>query len=409
MKRSLCLCLCLALAAALLPGCRSLEPEAQAGPALPAADIAAAAAEAAGGAPEGAESLDSAGGEMFPAYVRAAYGIGEDAWEEGALIRGTGAVAFEIAVLRFAGEEQARQGAGQLEAYQLAREGDFTGYAPDQAALVAGGIVRQEGAYAGLFLCQEPGRAEEAFVSALRTGVLPTPGPTAEPDPSPTPGPTPVPAQQRPSAGAEPDPDFPGRIRFDPPCLEDMTLYDTAPILSAWIAGDPAGLSAYDRAIYDAAAAVLESVLTEDMSPVEREEALYTWIAENVVYDWRHADLAERTPRESYTPYGALVDHAAVCLGFASAFQLLADMAGLECITVIGASSSNQSDHAWNMVRLDGEWYCLDVTWDRRRDDDNGAWRYFNITSDEMARSNHQWDYAGVPEATATDRGVPQA
>lgn len=35
------------------------------------------------------------------------------------------------------------------------------------------------------------------------------------------------------------------------------------------------------------------------------------------------------------------------------------------------------------------------------------AWRYFNITSDEMAK-NHQWDYANTPEATAEDRGGAQ-
>ena len=44
--------------------------------------------------------------------------------------------------------------------------------------------------------------------------------------------------------------------------------------------------------------------------------------------------------------------------------QLLMDLAGVECITVVGASSGSTSDHAWNMVRLEGEWYCVDPTWD---------------------------------------------
>ncbi len=34
-------------------------------------------------------------------------------------------------------------------------------------------------------------------------------------------------------------------------------------------------------------------------------------------------------------------------------------------------------------------------------------WRYFNTTSDYMARTNHQWDYDNVPEATAEDHGRP--
>ena len=62
------------------------------------------------------------------------------------------------------------------------------------------------------------------------------------------------------------------------------------------------------------------------------------------------------------------------------------------------------------MVRLDGEWYCVDVTWD-----DPSSWedvpanmwdrthhRFFNVTSDWMRETDHQWEYLYVPEATAT-------
>ena len=60
------------------------------------------------------------------------------------------------------------------------------------------------------------------------------------------------------------------------------------------------------------------------------------------------------------------------------------------------------------MVKLNGEWYCVDVTWDangREQLGDIYEWQYFNLTSDEMAAENHQWDYNAVPEATAEDRG----
>ena len=77
---------------------------------------------------------------------------------------------------------------------------------------------------------------------------------------------------------------------------------------------------------------------------------------------------------------------------------------------MIGAARVT-NDHAWNMVRLDGEWYCVDPTWDLYADSGLTAaesdwgpafWDYFNVTSDWMARTDHQWDYASVPEATAT-------
>lgn len=145
----------------------------------------------------------------------------------------------------------------------------------------------------------------------------------------------------------------------------------------------------------------------EVMTDLEMETAAYGWLVDNVNYDWTLQDALAETDRRSYGPYGGLVNRAAVCLGYAASFQLLMDMSGVECITVVGACFNSTGDHAWNMVKLNGEWYCVDVTWDANGREQMGAdyvWRYFNVTSDEMGK-NHQWDYAGTPEAAAEDPG----
>lgn len=214
-----------------------------------------------------------------------------------------------------------------------------------------------------------------------------------------------------PEAVGEPDPAHPGRAQYVQPNQEDMSVYDTSAIVTAWAEGDPDRLSAYDRAIYDSAKDVLEDILQDDMGDFSKEAAIYEWVIQSVEYDWSHTDVMEETPRESYTPYGGLVNRTAVCLGYAATFQLLAELAGIECVTVVGAANSSADDHAWNQVRLGGEWYCVDVTWDwpyREEGTMNGReWRYFNVTSDYMARTGHQWDYDNVPEATAEDHGRP--
>ena len=199
------------------------------------------------------------------------------------------------------------------------------------------------------------------------------------------------------------------RVPFDQPGEDDMSLYDTAAIRDAWAAGSSDGLSNHDRAIYGVAKAVLDKTIQDGMSDYEKEEALYNWVVSNVNYDWTHQDVMTETPRESYTPYGGLVERKAVCLGYATTFQLLMDLAGVECITVVGASSSSSSDHAWNMVKLEGEWYCVDPTWDasyhgylQGEELMASTHRYFNVTSDYMRQTDHQWDYDNVPEATAT-------
>ena len=106
----------------------------------------------------------------------------------------------------------------------------------------------------------------------------------------------------------------------------------------------------------------------------------------------------------SFTPYGPLIAGKGVCLGFATTFQLLCELSGVECITVVGAAYRSLDDHAWNMVRLNGAWYCADPTWDEGQSDPEN-WIYFNVTSEFMAQHEHQWAYESVPFATATDGG----
>ena len=81
------------------------------------------------------------------------------------------------------------------------------------------------------------------------------------------------------------------------------------------------------------------------------------------------------------------------------------DMLDVECITVIGAANASLEDHAWNMVRLNGAWYCVDSTWDAGKPDSR-SWTYFNVTSDFLARHDHQWDYLNVPMAVTEGKGL---
>lgn len=209
------------------------------------------------------------------------------------------------------------------------------------------------------------------------------------------------------TAQGTPDPNYPNRELFTPPGEEDMSIYDTTAILAAWEKGDPAGLSEYDKEIYGAAEEILGEIITDGMTGLEKETAVYAWLTANVDYDWSHMDILAETARDAYGPYGGLVNRSAVCLGYATGFQLLMDMVGIECVTVVGAAFHSTGDHAWNMVKLDGKWYCVDVTWDangRQQSGEEYEWRYFNVTSDEMAK-DHQWDYANVPEAVTEGNG----
>lgn len=337
-------------------------------------------------------SGEKGGDEYLNAYIENAYGL-ETAWEDAAIIRGTGASAFELAVLRLEDDDTAVRAATKLMSYIFNRQGDFAGYAPDQADLVANGSINQQGPYAALFICPDTAMAGTAFEAAIN-GVPMTGQSGAEAS-----------EEVAPTESVPPGyiATYPNRVDFVPPNLDDMSLYDTTAIRTAWETGDTSGLSDYDREIYNAAQKVLNKVLQDGMSDLEKEAAVYGWVVDHVNYDWTHQDIMTDTPRESFTPYGGLVNRTAVCLGYATTFQLLMDLAEVKCITVVGAAFQSKEDHGWNMVQLDGNWYCVDVTWDANYREQGvspqGDWDFFNVTSDEMAASNHQWDYPNTPEA----------
>lgn len=320
------------------------------------------------------------------------YGLSGVTLSDGAIIRGQGASAFELAVLILPAQNVSLA-AEKLQDYLLRRQGAFTGYAPDQAALLENALVLTHTQCVALIACEHPDAVRDAFESCFGDGV------NAVPRTAPTE------SAAVPDAPQETAQAFYDRTPFTDPGLDDMTIYDTSAILAAWESGDTSVLSDKDAVTLRVAQNILEKCLTKGMSDYEKEVALYRWICTNVNYDWSHQDPSAETPRESYEPFGALVNKTAVCLGYASGFQLLMDLAGIECITVTGAAFQSQENHAWNMVKLNGQWYCTDATWDIYGDTPQ-SWNYFNVTSDWMAETNHQWDYTSVPEATATDGGI---
>ena len=414
-RKLLCLLLCAALALTACAGRQDSPEEPAKEPAAPPRDIVLGVLAALG-----AERWEELAEEDREFYLTQLYGLEESSWSDAAICRAGGAEAMEIAVIRLAEEADAEAAAEKLEAYRDERQGAFTGYAPEQEAIVARSRTAVWGPCAALLICDDPEGAERAF-SALASGELAPPEelvPAGEPEPEPEIEPEPPEDEEESDypeivlVPYEKDPDNPrpirqpGRVPFVAPNKEDMTLWDTTNILAVWNGGE-ADLTQEEQTVLDAASALLAELVTEEMSPYQRERAVYGWLTANVAYDQRHYDPISGAPRESYTPYNPLTEGQGVCLGFASAFQLLMDMCGVECITVVGAAYGSRDDHAWNMVRLDGEWYCADPTWDCGVS--QHRWRFFNVTSDAMARSNHQWDYGTVPEAEAEDGGVRAA
>lgn len=112
--------------------------------------------------------------------------------------------------------------------------------------------------------------------------------------------------------------------------------------------------SAWQNGANEALAAVNES-----MSDLQKAIALHDYLAVNCEYDKENLD-ANSLPQEVFTTYGVFVNRSAVCQGYALAYKYLLNQVGIECHMV----TSDAMNHAWNLIKLDGQYYQVDVTWD---------------------------------------------
>ena len=113
----------------------------------------------------------------------------------------------------------------------------------------------------------------------------------------------------------------------------------------------------------------------------EREEYINNYIIDNCKYDDAAAENNDVQGNEN-DAYGALVDGKAVCEGYARAFQLLCNKANIDSVLLSGIADSD--NHAWNGVKIGGDWYQIDVTWDDVDDFIYDSHEYFNLTDSLM-------------------------
>ena len=148
------------------------------------------------------------------------------------------------------------------------------------------------------------------------------------------------------------------------------------------------GLNHRERETLSAALELAEACRRED--PLETALLVHDALCERIVY------TDDDATEEDDNAIGALLDGRANCDGYADAFYLTGTLAGLEIRYQHGNSRRKEADesyrdvsHMWNLIRIDGSWRMVDVTWDDQEDRTVHTW--FNIGADR-ARRTHVWD-----------------
>ena len=375
---------------------------------------------------------------IFDSYLADYYGLNPETVADGYIMYPTGVTALEVAVLRLKDGADAKQAVKALTDYIDSRAGAFAGYAPEQYAIVENSSAVSRGQYAALLICPDQEAAQAAFAACFTSE--PPPDPVEGPPPSPQDNDPPSPAVEAPEPEPEPEPppeldpgpepepglDPEPELGFDPepvpepgptpepepepdhePEPQGPWSYDGQRILDAWNTGSRDGLWEQDLAILE----ILESIpaLTDStLTDYERELALHDWMIDWAEYD---PGALSNNPRgepmpDNDNPYGFLTGKKGICLGYAYTFQLMMDLSGIECLTVHGMSHEGTAEHAWNLVKLDGEWYAVDTTWDDPvasfQVSESTAHLYFNVTDAFLRQRDHRWDEASVPAAAGT-------
>jgi len=143
---------------------------------------------------------------------------------------------------------------------------------------------------------------------------------------------------------------------------------------------------------------IVDEIITPGMTDLEMQTAINNFLIENATYDWGALDNAELNnfmfvdPEyyDSFTAYGILINGVGVCSGYADAFTLIADAAGLDSVIVTGFLQGSLP-HAWNRVNIEGNWYTLDVT---NNDNEHFPNAFFNLSDAEAATiltEDDQW------------------
>ncbi|MBQ5952311.1 MAG: hypothetical protein IJL66_09210 [Lachnospiraceae bacterium] len=153
------------------------------------------------------------------------------------------------------------------------------------------------------------------------------------------------------------------------------------------------------------------SVVSDGMSDVEKALALYDYLIAVCNYpDVKSIDEngIETYDDESYSALSVFRDHISVCVANATAYCYLLSDSGIPCIRV----DSDEMRHSWMMLKVDGEWYHADPTWDNIRymdgwtsqwDGNNDIWdlgaanhEYFLKSDEEMINDldHYNWSLA---------------
>jgi transglutaminase/protease-like cytokinesis protein 3 len=139
-----------------------------------------------------------------------------------------------------------------------------------------------------------------------------------------------------------------------------------------------------------------QKLIKPEWSDNEKVRAIFYWLAFNIKYDWEGYRSGNLSNNES--PSYVYNFRISQCEGYSNLFNYICQLVGIESKEIIGYSrdeykeagiSINKPNHTWNAVKINGNWYLLDVTWASTSAINSLPNDYYFLTPPEEFVANH--------------------
>ena len=128
---------------------------------------------------------------------------------------------------------------------------------------------------------------------------------------------------------------------------------------------------------------IIKENITDSMDDEKKIRVIHDYIINTTVYDKVRNDQGS-SQYDSNTAYGTLIEHQAICSGYADAMELFLNKFGIKNYKIASKT------HVWNAVFINGQWLHLDLTWDDPVSDRGPILdhKYFLINNDQLIKSD---------------------
>lgn len=136
---------------------------------------------------------------------------------------------------------------------------------------------------------------------------------------------------------------------------------------------------------------ILRSLIRPEMTALQKIDAVHDYIVLTSTYTNR----TKRSPQSAYT---LLEERKGVCQAYATLGYRMFERLGIEVSMVNGMTDEL---HSWLKVKLDGEWYNLDITYDDPVPDQKNKvqYRYALVSDSRLANTHHPTSGIAFPAA----------